>query len=157
MSSVRRVLLTIAVGAALGATTIAAPAMAKPNQNRTAQLTAFLTDNSVVGEPADADGWGAATVEVSSRGRLCYSVYTRNLGNDVDADIYRSRRGEANEMSDHRVDLDLFGRWGSGCEWIGRELAWRIMNNPSSYNVQVDSSTGAVRGQLRRSGGNNNW
>jgi hypothetical protein len=156
MSSVRRVLLTIAVGAALGAgPAIATPAMAKPNQHRTAQLTAFLTGNAVVGEPEDADAWGAATIEVSSRGRLCYSVFTRNLGNDVDADIYRSRRGNANEAGDQRVDLDLFGRIGSGCEWIGRELAWRIMSNPSRYNVQVDSSTGAIRGQLRRSG--NNW
>jgi hypothetical protein len=156
MSSVRRVFLTIALGAALGAgPAIAAPAMAQPNNNRSVQLTAFLTDNGVVGEPADPDGWGAATIEVSSRGRLCYNVFTRNLGPGIDADIFRSPRGDANGPGDHRVNLDMFGRLGSGCEWIGRELAWRIISNPRWYNVQVDSNTGAIRGQLRRSG--NNW
>jgi hypothetical protein len=82
-------------------------------------------------------------------------VYTRNLGNNVNAAIYRSPRGDANGMGDRQVYLDLFGSLGSGCEWIGRELAWRIMSNPRWYNVQANSSTGAIRGQLRRSG--NNW
>ena len=99
-----------------------------------------------------ADGsLGRRDRPVSSKGRLCYSVFTRNLGDNVDAKIYFGGRGDANSLADERVDLDLFGRWGSGCEWIGKQLAWQIMKNPTLYNVQVNSTTGAIRGQLRRS------
>jgi hypothetical protein len=31
------------------------------------------------------------------------------------------------------------------------------MKNPSGYNVQVNSSTGAIRGQLFRNSNNHNW
>jgi hypothetical protein len=155
MSSVRRVLLTLALGAALGAgPAIAAPAMAAPMKYR--DFSALLSGSRVVAPTtADGDAWGAATVRVSSRGRLCYSIYTRNLGDSVNAKIYFARRGEANELGDARVDLDLFGRWGSGCERIGRDLAWRIMKFSSWYNVQANSNTGSIRGQLRSN--SNNW
>jgi hypothetical protein len=159
MSSVRRVLLTIAVGAAVGAgPAIAAPAMATHNRHR--DFAAILNGSRVVVQPgttADADAWGAANVRVFSRGRLCYSLYTRNLGTGIDAKIFESPRGDANAAVDARVTLDTVGRWGSGCEWIGKELAWKIMKNPSGYNVQVNSSTGAIRGQLFRNSNNHNW
>jgi hypothetical protein len=157
MSSVRRVLLTIAVGAALGAgPAIAAPAMAAPMKYR--DLTAFLNGSRVVVQPgttADADAWGAATVRVYAKGRVCYSVYTSKLGTGIDAKIYRGGNGDGNDDADVRATLDMFGSVGSGCEWIPKIVARQMMKTPGWYNLQVNSNTGSIRGQLRKSG--NNW
>jgi hypothetical protein len=157
MSSVRRVLLTIAVGAALGATTIAAPAMAKPNQNRTAQLSALLGDSGVVApQAADQDGWGAVSLRVRSNGQVCYSYYISRVANPKTTAIYLGGWGNANVDADKRLTLGG-GSIGQGCKKINKFVARNMMRWPNLYNVQTTSATsGAIRGQLH-GGNNNNW
>jgi hypothetical protein len=160
MSSVRRVLLTIALGTAIGAgPAVAAPAMAEPwhnNNNRSANLAALLTGRGVVDEDADSNGWGAVNVRVQSSGRLCWSYWVRNVEDPVNINMYIGRRGNPNDPGDVEVELDDDGSFGRGCTRIGRNLARQLMWEPNRYNVQVDGDDGAIRGQLFRNRNNNN-
>jgi hypothetical protein len=161
MSSVRRVLLTIALGAALGAgPAIAGPAMAKHNsnndKNRSVQLSALLGDNQVVGEPADSDGWGAVNLRVRSNGWVCYTYYVSKVENANNLAVYFGGRGNANADNDKRLTLAGGGTIGQGCKKVSKFFARNLSRWPSLYNVQVDGSNGAIRGQLHRGGGNNN-
>jgi hypothetical protein len=159
MSSVRRVLLTIAVGAALGATTIAAPAVAKPNQNRTAQLSALLGDSGVVApQAADQDGWGAVSLRVRSNGQVCYSYYISGVANPKTTAVYLGGWGNANAAEDKRLTLGG-GSIGQGCKKINKFVARNMMRWPNLYNVQTTTAAPgsvAIRGQLH-GGNNNNW
>ena len=160
MSSVRRVLLTIALGAALGAgPAIAAPAMAKPNHgnNNSAKLAAFLNDNGVVGQAADSDGWGGVTLRVRSNGWVCYTYFIQGVAGAHDLAIYRGGWGDPNVNDDRRLTLASTGTVGQGCKKVSWKLAWALKRWPSQYNVQVDGTDGAIRGQLHGGGGNNNW
>lgn len=163
MSSVRRVLLTIAVGAALGAApaiaapAIAAPAMAEHNNdnNRSAQLSALLGDNGVVApQAADSDGWGAVSLRVRSNGSVCYNYYISRVDNPKTTAVYLGGWGNANVDADKRLTLGG-GSIGQGCKKINKFTARAMIRWPNLYNVQTTGATGAIRGQLQR-GGNNN-
>ena len=161
MSSVRRVLLTIALGTAIGAgPAVAAPAMAEPwhnnNNDRSVELAALMTGRGVVGEQADSNGWGAVNVRVRSNGRICWSYWIRNVEDPENINIYIGRRGNPNSANDVEVELDDDGSIGRGCTRISRNVARQLMWRPSSFNVQADGDDGAIRGQLRYNGNNNN-
>jgi hypothetical protein len=160
MSSVRRVLLTIALGAALGAgPAIAAPAMAKPHNNdnnRSAQLSALLTDGGVVAPQAgDPDGWGAVNLRVRSNGWVCYTYYIRRVDNPKITEVYLGGWGNANAPEDKRLTLGS-GGIGQGCKKINKFVARAMIRWPSLYNVQTTGATVAIRGQLHATG-NNDW
>jgi hypothetical protein len=157
MFSVRRVLLTIALGTAIGAgPAVAAPAMANHNHNNNARnFAALMTGNGVVNDDADADGWGAVNIRVRPNGQVCYTVYVRRVADAENAKIYVGRRGQ--ELGSFVASLNTNGNWGSGCTWVGKFVAWKIMDRPTRFAVQVEGDDGAIRGQLMRSGGNGNW
>jgi hypothetical protein len=150
MSSVRRVLLTIAVGAALGAgPAIAAPAMAQHNDNnnnRSTQLGAILTDNGVPN--GDEDGWGVVNLRVRSNGVVCYSYFIRRVEDAENLAVYRN--------GDKKFTLANHGSVGQGCRYVGWGLAQALKNWPMQYYVKVDGDDGSIRGRLFRSGGNHN-
>jgi hypothetical protein len=154
--SVRRVLLTIAVGAALGAgPAIAAPAMAQPNNNnQSVQLQTLMTRYGVVGEPADQDGWGAVNLRVRPNGWVCYTYFIRNVENPQNVAIYAGGWGDPNADADKRLTLGS-GSVGQGCKKVMWFTARGLSRWSSQYNVQVDGTNGAIRGQLHRN--NNNW
>ena len=152
--------MTIALGAVIGAgPAVAAPAMAEPwhnnNNNRSADLGALMTRRGVVNEPADSDGWGAVNLRVRSNGRVCWTYWVRNVANPNDINIYIGRRGEPNSAGDVEVEIDDSGSIGQGCTRISRNLARRMMWRPSAFNVQVDGTDGAIRGQLFHNRNNN--
>jgi hypothetical protein len=162
MSSVRRVLLTIALGTAIGAgPAIAAPATAKPNDNKnwnnnSRELAAVLRGSQASGM-GDPDGWGLANVRVRSNGQVCYQLLAGRLSGTYDANIYYNERGDDNDASDVRVELRTpSSGWAQGCKWVKPLVARNMMKNPSDYNVEIFADSGAVRGQLFRNGGNNN-
>jgi hypothetical protein len=153
MSSVRRVLLTIAVGAALGAgPAVATPAMANHNNhnNRTTQLGAILTDNGVVN--GDEDGWGVVNLRVRSNGVVCYSYFIRRVEDPENLAVYRG--------GDKKFTLANHGGIGQGCRYVGWATAQGLRNWPSQYYVKVDGDDGSIRGRLHYSGGgggNHDW
>jgi hypothetical protein len=163
MSSVRRILLTIALGTAIGAgPAVAAPAMADHrhndnNNSRSADLAALLTGRGVVNEPADSDGWGAANVRVRSNGRVCWTYWVRNVANPDNINIYIGRRGNPNSPGDVEVELDDSGSIGQGCTRVDRDLARLMIRRPHWFNVQVDGDNGAIRGQLFENRNNRDW
>jgi hypothetical protein len=152
MSSVRRVLLTIALGAALGAgPAIAAPAMAKHNNNgnnnNSTRLAAILTDRGL--NNGDDDGFGAVNLTVRSNGRVCYTYFIQRVENAHDLAIYRGN---------NKITLANFGSIGQGCRKVSWQTAWALRNWPSQFTVRVEGSDGPIRGRVfRNGGGNNNW
>jgi hypothetical protein len=165
MSSVRRVLLTFALGTALGAgPAIAAPAMARPwddddrGRDRSTSLAAVLSGRGVVGEDRDTNGWGTVSLEVRpNRGQVCYTYFVRGVEDPENINLYVGRRGEPNSDDDIEVELRESGSWGSGCRWVDRRVAWSMVRSPGRYNVQVDGENGAIRGQLRWNDQDRDW
>lgn len=154
MSSVRRVLLTIALGAALGAgPAIAGPAMAKHNsndKNNSTKLSAFLSDRGM--NNGDEDGWGAVNLTVKKNGVVCYTYFITRVADAENLAVYRNGQ--------KRFTLANQGSVGQGCRKVGWQTAWGLRNWPSNYYVQVDGDDGSIRGRLFRNGGgggNGNW
>jgi hypothetical protein len=152
MSSVRRVLLTIALGAALGAgPAIAAPAMAQPNNNgnnNSTKLAALLTDRGLQG--GDEDGWGAVNLSVRSNGRVCFTYFIQRVDNAHNLTLYRNGGNGGVELAD--------GSIGQGCRKVSWKTAWALRKWPSQFYVQVEGNNGPIRGRLfRNGGGNNDW
>ena len=152
MSSVRRVLLTIALGAALGAgPAIAAPAMAQHNSNNnnnSTQRGALLTDNGVPN--GDEDGWGVVSLRVRPNGVVCYSYFIRRVEDPENLAVYRA--------GNKKFTLANHGSVGQGCRYVGWATAQGLRNWPSQYYVKVDGDDGSIRGRLHYSGGgNHNW
>lgn len=148
MSSVRRVVLTIALGVAVGAgPALANPALAAPSHR---DLATLMTGSQEVPGPGDPDGWGAANVRIWPRsGRVCYTMYVRGVADVTAAHIHAGRRGAAGEVK-VMLEAPTMG-WARGCEEIAPELARQIVRRPSRYYVNVHSKSfaaGAVRGQL---------
>ena len=164
MFSVRRVLLTFALGTALGAgPAIAAPAMAAPWDNgndrdrgRTAHLSAMLSGRGVVGDARDRNGVGMVNLQVRpSSGQICWTYWTRGVEDPIRIFVYVGGRHDRNDRDkDVAVGLANSGSFGKGCRQISPRVAWAMVNWPSRYNVMVDGDNGAIRGQLRS---NNRW
>jgi CHRD domain-containing protein len=154
MSAVRRVLLTVALGAAVGAgPAITSPAMAHSGTGYQS-LSAFLTGSQEVPDPGDADGWGVANVRVwPSTGKLCYTLFVRRVSEPAAAHIHAGKRGTSGDV---KVELNApVHGWSVGCETIDPALAAKIAAKPQRYYVNVHSmafSNGAVRGQLFKRG-----
>lgn len=165
MSSVRRVLLTFALGTALGAgPAIAAPAMARPwgdddhDRGRQASLAAVLTGRGVVDEPRDTNGWGTLSLKIRpSSGQVCYTYFVRGVEDPEDIYVYVGDRRRKNADRGIAIRLSESGSYGTGCKMIRPSLAREIVRWPSDHNVQVDGDNGAIRGQLVRNDRNRDW
>jgi hypothetical protein len=159
MFSVRRVLLTFALGTALGAgPAIAAPAMAHPwdddhdnDWGRQVHLTASLSGRGVVGEARDRNGAGEVDLKIRpSTGEVCYDFWVRRVEDPMRIFVYVGGRNDPNDRDDDvEVGLANYGSHAEGCRKISPRVARAIANWPSRYNVQVDGDNGAIRGQLR--------
>lgn len=157
MSSVRRVLLTFALGTALGAgPAVAAPAMAKPWDNdndrgRTVTLSTVLTGRGVVGEDRDQNGFGVVNLRIRpNSGQVCWTFWVRGVEDPERIFVYFGGRRDPNDRDrDVAVGLANSGSYGTGCRQINPRAAWAMVRWPSRYNVQVDGEDGAIRGQLR--------
>jgi hypothetical protein len=157
--SVRRSLLTAALGALLGAgpaLAAPAPAAAPPNHNYR-QLRAVLDGRQEVPGPGDRGGWGTATVQVwADSGRVCYSVSVRRLrGRVTEAHIHFGRRGYAGGV-EAELDPPVRG-YSDGCTRITSNVASQLVRWPGRYYVNVHTTRypdGAVRGQLS---GDRDW
>jgi hypothetical protein len=148
-----RILMTIALGAAVGAgPAIASPASAAPGG--AVNLSALLS-GAKENPAADPDGWGAANVRVWPwSGKICYTLFVRQIATPTAAHIHA---GKAGVNGDVKVELNAptMG-WSTGCEWIGKSLAWKLAVKPSRYYVNVHNAAypnGAIRGQLWSAGG----
>lgn len=165
MSTVRRVLLTFALGTALGAgPTVAAPAMAEPWDNghdwdRTASLSAMLTGRGVVGDDRDQNGVGFVNLRVKpDSGQVCWTFWVRRVEDPERIFVYTGGRRDYNDRDrDVVVGLANSGSSGSGCRQVSPRLTWAMVRWPSRYNVQVDGEDGAIRGQLRSTGRDRDW
>jgi hypothetical protein len=156
MFSVRRVLLTFALGTALGAgPAIAAPAMAKPwhddhDRDRSTTLSALMTGRGVVDDDPDVNGWGTVNLKVRPRiGQVCYTYFVRGVEEPENINVYVGGWGNPNDEDDIEVGLRESGSYGAGCKRINPRVAWAMVRSPGRYNVQVDGEDGAIRGQLR--------
>lgn len=155
MKSVRRVLFTFALGAALGAgPVIAAPAMAKPfddghDRDREVSLSAVLSGRGVVDEDRDSNGWGVANLRIRpNTGQVCFTYWVRNVDDPENIYVYYGGRRDENRAQDVEVELRENGSGGTGCRTISPKVAWAMVRQPGRYNVQVDGDDGAIRGQL---------
>lgn len=162
MFSVRRVLLTFALGTALGAgPAIAAPAMAAPWDNgndrdrgRTANLSAWLNGRGVVGDDRDRNGVGVVNLRIRpNSGQVCWTYWVRGVEDPIRIFVYAGGRRDRNDRDkDVVVGLANAGSSGTGCRSIRPRAAWAMVNRPSRYNVMVDGDNGSIRGQLRSTG-----
>ncbi len=153
MSVVRRAVVCIAVGAAVGAgPALAGPASADTGTPHHRDLRALLTGAQEVPGPGDSDAWGAANVRVwPERGTLCYTLFVRRVNGVVNgAHIHAGTRGETGKVV---VSLKAPVRgWSAGCTTLAKADAAAIATAPRRFYVNVHSDVfagGAVRGQLR--------
>lgn len=165
MFSVRRVLLTFALGTALGAgPAIAAPAMASPwdndhDRDRATSLSAWLTGRGVVGDDRDRNGLGMVNLRIRpNSGEVCHTYWVRGVDDPIRIFVYAGGRRDYNDR-DRDVVLGLAnaGSSGTGCRKVNPRLAWGMARWPNRYNVQVDGDDGSIRGQLRSTGRGHDW
>ena len=164
MFSVRRVLLTCALGTALGAgPAVAAPAMADPWDNnrdrgRAVNLSAMLSARGVVDEDRDLNGWGTVQLRVRpGMGQVCFTYWVRGVEDPENINVYAGGRYDRNRDDDVRIELRDSGSYGTGCRQISPRLAWALAERPGRYNAQVDGEDGAIRGQLHSNDRNRDW
>jgi hypothetical protein len=152
MSSVRRILLTVALGAVLGAgPAIAGPAQADHGSRRSRDLAALLTGSQEVPGPGDTNAWGAANIRIwPSSGRLCYTLFVRNVDGTIDgAHIHAGAWGVAGDVVVPLVPP--VNGWSRDCLTVEKTVAADLVKAPRKFYVNVHSKAlpaGAIRGQL---------
>jgi hypothetical protein len=111
---------------------------------------ATLTGSQVVGGTRDADGYATAQLTVADAlDNICYDINdTRNLGTVTSATINRGGMGRNGPVVVN-LKSDETGDW-KNCINRSEWLEEAIDANPSAYYVQVNTSTGSVRGQFER-------
>ena len=150
--SVRRSLLTLAVGAVLGAgPVLASPAPAAPPNHGSRTLAAVLTGRQEVPGPGDANGWGAANVRVWPwSGRVCYTLFAQRVDGTVNgAHLHVGPAGQSGGV-EAPLEPPVLG-WSRGCTVITTNVARQLARWPGRYYVNVHSTAfpnGAIRGQL---------
>ena len=151
VSSVRRIAICLlaSVGLLLAS---ALPASAEPDGvpfrvelTGEAEVTAGGVPNQ-----GDPDGSGTATVRINpGLEEVCWTIEVADLDPVVMAHIHV---GASTTTGPVVVPLNPYE---GGCTSIDRDLALKIITNPSDYYVNVHTTTfgaGAVRGQLDRPG-----
>lgn len=110
---------------------------------------ATLSSSEVVGTAGDSDGYATAELTVADAlDQMCYDVNDlRNVGTITRGGIYRGGMGSVgtpviwlkqNETGDWKNCVNK-------SEWLENS----IDRNPANYYIQIDTSTGSIRGQFR--------
>ena len=151
MSSVRRIAICLlaSVGLLLAS---ALPASAEPGGVPfRVELTGEAEVNAAgVPNQGDPDGTGTATVTVNpGLGQVCWTIEVADVEPITAAHIHVAPADTTGPIVVH------FKPYTGGCDDIDRELALKIITDPSAYYVNVHNATypaGALRGQLDRPG-----
>lgn len=110
---------------------------------------ATLDGRQVVGTNADSDGYATAELTIADKlDQICYDLNDlRNVGAVTSVEIRRGAVGEAGP-----VVLTLqpgsggdFANCANRSEWLEDALG----RNANAYYIQVNTSTGAIRGQFQ--------
>jgi hypothetical protein len=142
----------VLVLAVLAAVLLAAPATAQ-TFGRSGVAVPTVLHAQMTGEqevpPGDPDGFGSATVILSSPARICYVLTASNIAPANAAHIHLGAAGVAGPIV---VPLapPTFGVSG-GCTMADPAVVANIRTNPSIYYVNVHNvpyPDGAIRGQL---------
>ena len=136
---------------------IATGAFAQPASEGGRKFTTELTGEAEVtaaGVPnqGDLDGTGTAELTINvGQGRICYSLQVSGIAPAAAAHIHV---GASTTTGDVVVPLEApTDGDSSACATVDRELAKRIMKDPSNYYVNVHNAAfpaGALRGQLSK-------
>jgi hypothetical protein len=145
MTKTRLTLISILAGTALAGCTTVREAVTEAVAGT---HDASLTGAQVVGMSADADGSATAQLTVSDAlDQICYDVNDlRNVGNVTRAGLYRGPMG-ANGTPVMWLKQDETGDW-KNCvnksDWLEKSLDRSYTN----YYIQIETDTGAIRGQF---------
>lgn len=133
--------------AALATTAVAVPAAdAGPGRQ---ELLAALSGTEEVPKAGDTDAYGAAAVDFSRRGRVCFRIVARNVEDVAAGHIHRGRPGKAGPIVVPLFQGAVPAR--TRCVAAKTSLKRKIRRNPGGYYVNVHSKefpAGAMRGQL---------
>jgi hypothetical protein len=125
----------------------------RPTSGGTA-ISVALVGASEQPDVGDPDGTGTASIRVRvGQGRLCYTMDVRDVA--LPAAGAHIHHGSAEEAGPIVVSLGAPGASGSasGCVAVGRPLVRDLLQNRTSYYVNVhttDFPAGALRAQLAR-------
>jgi hypothetical protein len=154
----RKIIITAAL--ALLAAALLAPvgtAADKGKHKGKRTYTTKLKGANEIPGPGDPDGKGHATIRLDSkRDRVCYTVETKRIARPTT--LGHIHKGDSETAGPPVVDLFLTPsnqRVRHGCVATTQEIIDAIRTDPSGYYVNVHNGefpTGAVRGQLHRSG-----
>jgi len=136
-------LVFLAVGSSLAA---------DPDKRAGRPLTATLTGAAEVPGPGDPDGAGTASITVNhGQGEICFTL---RVSNNAPATAAHIHFGTATVAGPVVVGLTPpTSGISADCVSVSRELAKTIIQEPSSYYVNVHNTAypaGAVRGQLSK-------
>jgi len=136
-------LVFLAVGSSLAA---------DPDKRGGRPLTATLTGAAEVPGPGDPDGTGTASITVNpGQGEICFTLRVSNIVPATAAPIHFGTSTFAGPVV---VGLTPpTGGISADCVSVSRELAKTIIQEPSSYYVNVHNAAypaGAIRGQLSK-------
>lgn len=141
----RRATSTVAIAAALAATALAGPAVAKP-----VTLTASLAGAAETGG-GDADGVGGFKVEADDdSGDFCFTLWAEKIAAPTMAHVHEGAAGADGKPV---ATIEVTGKDSDACVAMEPELIKKILAVPGDYYVNVhtgDFPKGAIRGQLQK-------
>jgi hypothetical protein len=143
--------LRLLVMSALVALLAAAVVPSAQAQLRERVLVAPMSGSEETPDDGDSDGYGAAVVDFSRRGRICFRIEAREIEDATAGHIHRGAAREAGPI----VVPFFEGRVPSRrrCVRVARALRAEIRRYPARFYVNVhneDFPGGAIRGQLGR-------
>lgn len=138
----------------LAAVALAVPALALGAAGSTVKLQAALSGRTEVPK-GDPNGRGTAAIDITGT-KVCWQLTYRNIVTPTAAHIHRGGAGRAGPVV---VPLGAkFTR--KGCGTAPAAVARAIAANPAGYYVNIHNARypgGAIRGQLKKAGGNGGY
>jgi hypothetical protein len=146
LSSVRRITICLVATVGVLLALVAPASAAITGRLFTVNLTGAAEVNAAgVPNQGDPDGSGTATLSINpGTGEVCWTIETEGVDPIIAAHIHVAPSTEPGPIVVH-LDPD------TGCTTVTRELALKIITDPTSYYVNVHNATypaGALRGQL---------
>ena len=114
-------------------------------------LFAAMSGGEEAPDDGDSDGYGAAVVDFSRPGRICFRIQAREIEDAVAGHIHRGAPGVAGPVVVPFFEGEVPAR--RRCVRVARALRIEIRRFPQRFYVNVhngDHPAGAIRGQLGR-------
>jgi hypothetical protein len=113
---------------------------------------AHLLGSSEVPAPADADGRGAASIQVVSATKVCFTIINNGIAKPNQAHIHQGAKGVAGPVV-VILKQPSTGTAGTsaGCVTASASVVSAIVGKPGNFYVNVHNGSypaGALRGQL---------